>query len=88
METREILSIVALASLGLCLLCTVAKTTMKNPKAKQACVHACSLLVFVAVVLLAVSQLLEQENFCNNPCDNPGCLTGCCSGECHNGCCV
>ena len=63
MKTREILSIVALAALGLCLLCGLAKMAMKNPKAKQSCDHACSLLVFVAVVLVGVSQLLEEEGY-------------------------
>jgi len=63
MQTREILSIVALAALGLCLLCGLAKMAMKGPKAKQSCDHACSLLVFVAVVLVGVSQLLEEEGY-------------------------
>ena len=63
MNTREILSIVALAALGLCLLCGLAKMAMKGPKAKQSCDHACSLLVFVAVVLVGVSQLLEEEGY-------------------------
>ena len=61
MKTREILSIVALAALGLCLLCGLAKMAMKGPKAKQSCDHACSLLVFVAVVLVGVSQLLKEN---------------------------
>ena len=61
MQTREILSIVALAALGLCLLCGLAKMAMKSSKAKQSCDHACSLLVFVAVVLVGVSQLLEEN---------------------------
>ncbi len=61
MNTREILSIVALAALGLCLLCGLAKMAMKGPKAKQSCDHACSLLVFVAVVLVGVSQLLKEN---------------------------
>ena len=61
MQTREILSIVALAALGLCLLCGLAKMAMKGPKAKQSCDHACSLLVFVAVVLVGVSQLLGEN---------------------------
>jgi len=63
MKTREILSIVALAALGLCLLCGLAKMAMKNPKAKQSCDHASSLLVFVAVVLVGVSQLIEEEGY-------------------------
>ena len=60
MQTREILSIVALAALGLCLLCGLAKMAMKNPKAKQACNKACSLLVFVGLTLIGVSQLLGE----------------------------
>ena len=67
MKTREILSIVALAALGLCLLCGLAKMAMKGPKAKQSCDHACSLLVFVAVVLVGVSQLLEEEKYMTVP---------------------
>ena len=63
MQTREILSIVALAALGLCLLCGLAKMAIKNPKAKQSCDHACSLSLFVAVVLVGVSQLLEEEGY-------------------------
>jgi len=63
MNTREILSIVALAALGLCLLSGLVKMAMKGPKAKQSCDHACSLLVFVAIVLLGVSQLLEEEGY-------------------------
>jgi hypothetical protein len=74
MKTREILSIVALAALGLCLLCGLAKMAMKNPKAKQSCDHACSLLVFVAVVLVGVSQLIEEEGYkeLNLPYWEPG----------------
>ncbi len=63
MNTREILSIVALAALGLCLLSGLVKMAMKGPKARQSCDHACSLLVFVAIVLLGVSQLLEEEGY-------------------------
>ena len=60
MQTREILSIVALAALGLCLLCGLAKMAMKKPQAKQACNKACSLLVFVGLTLIGVSQLLGE----------------------------
>jgi len=63
MKTQEILSIVALGLLGVCLLCGLAKMAMKNPKSKQACNHACSLSFFVAVVLLGVSQLIEEEGY-------------------------
>jgi len=60
MKTKEILSIFALVAIGLCLICGVAKTAMKSPKQKQSCDTACSLLVFVAVVLVGVSQLLGE----------------------------
>ena len=60
MKTKEILSIAALVAIALCLICGVAKTAMKSPKQKQSCDTACSLLVFVAVVLVGISQLLDE----------------------------
>jgi len=60
MKTREILSIVALGLLGVCLLCGLAKMAMKGDKAKQTCNQICSLSLFVALVLLGVSQLLKE----------------------------
>jgi len=63
MQTREILSIVALAALGVCLLCGLVKMAMKVPKAKQSCDHACSLSLFAAVVLVGVSQLVQEEGY-------------------------
>ena len=63
MLTKEILSIIALAALGLCLICGLAKMAMKSVKAKKGCDDACSLLVFIAVVLLGVSQLPGEEKF-------------------------
>lgn len=65
MHTRKILSIVALSLLGLCLLCALAKNAMKGDKSKKACDNACSMSVFAALALLAVSQLMgEHENYC------------------------
>ena len=65
MHTRKILSIVALSLLGLCLLCALAKNAMKDDKAKKACDNACSMSVFAALTLLAVSQLMgEKESYC------------------------
>jgi len=61
MNTKEILSIVALAALGLCLLCSLAKAAMKGDKAKKQCDKACGAFVFLAIVLLTVSQLLGEE---------------------------
>ncbi len=60
MKTQEILTIVALSALGLCLLCGLAKMAMKNPKKRSDCDKACGALFFVAVALMAVSQLLEE----------------------------
>jgi len=60
MRTQEILSITALSALGLCLLCGLAKMAMKSNEAKKGCDKACGILVFAAVVLIAVSQLLEE----------------------------
>ena len=61
MNTKEILSIVALAALGLCLLCSLAKAAMKGDKGKKHCDKACGAFVFLAIILLAVSQLLGEE---------------------------
>ena len=60
MKTKEILSIFALVAIVLCLICGVAKTAMKSPKQKQSCDTACSILIFVAVVLVGISQLLDE----------------------------
>lgn len=62
MKTQEILTIVALSSLGLCLLCGLAKMAMKNPKKRSDCDKACGALFFVAVALLAVGQLLGETH--------------------------
>ena len=62
MKTQEILTIVALAALGLCLLCGLAKMAMKNPKKRVDCDKACGALFFVAVALMAVGQLLGEDH--------------------------
>ena len=59
-KNHNILSIAALVLLGLCLLCGLAKMIVKGPKAKQICNHVCSLSLFVAVVLIGVSQLIQS----------------------------
>ena len=61
MQTREVLSIIALAALGLCLICGLAKMVMKSDRVKRGCDGACSVLAFVAVVLLGVGQLLGES---------------------------
>ena len=61
MNTKEILTIIALAALGLCLLCSLAKAAMKKgDKGKKHCDKACGAFVFLAIILLAVSQLLGE----------------------------
>jgi len=61
MLTREILTIIALSVLGLCLLVGIGKSMTKNPKKKMDCDKACGMLFFIAVVLLAVSQILGPK---------------------------
>ena len=75
MKTREILSIVALGLLGVCLLCGLAKMAMKGDKAKQSCDHVCSLSLFVAVVLLGVSQLVKETEKYGQTSKLTGCQT-------------
>ena len=61
MNTKEILTIIALAALGLCLLCSLAKMAMKKgDKGKKHCDKVCGAFVFLAIILLAVSQLLGE----------------------------
>ena len=71
MKTQEILSIVALGLLGVCLLCGLAKMTMKGDKAKQTCNQICSLSLFVALVLLGTSQLLKEMTKSPSPSPSP-----------------
>ena len=65
MNTKEILSIVALAVLGLCLLCSLAKAAMKKgDKGRKHCDKACGTFVMLAIALLAVSQFMgENEKY-------------------------
>jgi len=67
MKTQEILSIVALAALGLCLLCGLAKMTMKNENSKKTCDNACGILMFVALALFGVSQLIDETEKYKKP---------------------
>jgi len=71
MNTQEILSIVALSLLGLCLLCGLAKMAMRGDSAKKNCDKACSMAVFAAVVLLAISQLIGETDGCEGPSPGP-----------------
>jgi FkbM family methyltransferase len=70
MKTREILSIVALGLLGVCLLCGLAKMAMKKDSDKKPYEQGCTAFVFIAVVLLGLSQLLNNttgEGYGTNP---------------------
>ena len=94
MNTKEILTIIALAALGLCLLCSLAKMAMKKgDKGKKHCDKVCGAFVFLAIVLLAVSQLMGEgtekyesgpsSSSSSSPCRCTGNLTGqyCCNGD-------
>jgi hypothetical protein len=65
MQPKEILTIVALGLLGLCLIFALAKAIMKKDKDKKKCNMACSLMLFIAAVLIGVSQLLTETNIDN-----------------------
>ena len=58
MKTKEILTIIAISSLGLCLLCSFLKMLLKSNKYRQSCDKGCIVLVFMGAILLGVSQLL------------------------------
>jgi len=60
MNTREILSIVTISLLGLCLLFTVIKMTMKKDSDKKPYEQGCTVIVFIAVVLVGIGQLLNN----------------------------
>ena len=63
MKTQEILTIIAMAALALCLVLAFSKGLTNKANTKSAMTHACSLLVVIAVALLAVTQFLsEKEN--------------------------
>ena len=89
MHTQETLSIIAIVALGLCLICGLAKMAVKSDKTKKSCDDACSLLVFIAVVLVGVSQLITEDDFCtrgqiNDMCASvgPNAPQCCLSGQC------
>ena len=63
MKTQHILTITAMAALGLCLVLAFSKRLTKNLKTKETMSHIFSFLVFIAIALVAVTQLLsEKEN--------------------------
>ena len=69
MNTKEILTIIALSALGLCILGILVKTLVKTDKSRQYCNYMCGILFFLAVVTLCVSQIIV-ETF--DPKHNPG----------------
>ena len=60
MNTSEILSIVSLIILGICLIVGIVKEYSKNSQKYET---ISNVLVFIAVVLLGISQLLQEDNF-------------------------
>ena len=72
MNTKKILSIIALSLLGLCFLCGLAKMVMKKDSDKKNCDKVCSMAIFAAVVLIGVSQLFPDENYADSNCQYPG----------------
>ena len=68
MKTREFLSIIALSLLGLCFLSGLVKMVMKKESRKKPYDQGCAASVFIAVVLLGISQLLtEREKYTGTP---------------------
>ena len=61
MKTQEILSIIALSLLGLCFLSGLVKMAMKKESHKKPYEQGCTASVFIAVVLLGISQLLTER---------------------------
>lgn len=60
MEKQEILTIISLVVLALALLSGLGGMASKNAKTKEKLNQICALLVFLAVVLIGVSQLTEE----------------------------
>ena len=61
MNTKEILTIIALSALGLCLLSVLVKTFIKTDKTRQYYNQICGILFFLAVVSLSVSQIVVED---------------------------
>ena len=60
-NVRNVLTIIALSALGLCLFVALAKMATKSDKTKKSCDNVCGMLVFIAAVLLAVAQFIEDS---------------------------
>ena len=72
MNTKEILTIIALSTIGLCLICGLSKMSMKSDNAKKSCDNACNLLFFISIVLIGASQLLNNpEKYGGSKCQFP-----------------
>lgn len=61
MKTSKILSISALVCLAVCVLMSLLKMMIKSDKKKLHVNQMCGMLIFIAVTVLAVSQLLHEE---------------------------
>lgn len=62
MKTQDIISILTLSLLGLCLLCGLAKMAMKKDSHKKNCDKVCAIVIFAAVTLVGVDQLLIETS--------------------------
>ena len=60
-NVRNVLTIISLSALGLCLFVALAKMATKSDKTKKSCDNVCGMLVFIAAVLLAVAQFIEDS---------------------------
>jgi len=49
---------------------------MKNENSKKTCDNACGILMFVALALIGVSQLNDEEGYNPKQLGNPGCDIG------------
>lgn len=82
MKTQEILSIVAMSSMGLCLILCLINKMMK--KSKNGLKNGCGALILLAVSSLAVSQFLgESDMYTEKSQCGDGCSNGmkCCRDE-------
>ena len=81
MSVKEILTILALVALGLCVIIAGAKMAMKKSDQKTSCDKACGMLVFIAVVLIAVSKIIDEKSGFHHPSHKGDLLLKCGSAD-------
>jgi len=62
MHIKNTLTIIALSALGICIFLSLAKQSKMSPKSKDTMDKLGGILLFIAISLLAVSQLLKETN--------------------------